>query len=66
MPEPGLRRVLEHPRTKAVDNPGRDETEQERDDRNVLELLQELRVGRARSSGAFRLFALAPVLRGPI
>jgi hypothetical protein len=45
VPEPGLRRVLEHPRTKAVDNPGRDETEQERDDRNVLELLQELRVG---------------------
>ncbi|MGA3215753.1 MAG: DUF6328 family protein [Acidimicrobiales bacterium] len=27
------------------DNPGRDETEEERDDRNLLELLQELRVG---------------------
>jgi hypothetical protein len=27
------------------DNPGREETEQERDDRNLMELLQELRVG---------------------
>jgi hypothetical protein len=28
-----------------TDNPGRDETEEERDDRNLLELVQELRVG---------------------
>ncbi|HVX20756.1 MAG TPA: DUF6328 family protein [Acidimicrobiales bacterium] len=29
----------------ASDDPGRDETEEERDDRNVLELIQEIRVG---------------------
>lgn len=31
--------------TRSGDNSGRDETEQERDDRNLMELLQELRVG---------------------
>ena len=39
----------------------RDETEDERDDRNLAELLQELRVGRPRRAGDVRLPALAPV-----
>src|SRR5258708_29049380 len=30
---------------ETVDNPGRNETQEERDDRNLLELVQELRVG---------------------
>jgi len=30
---------------QAGDDPGRDETEEERDDRNVLELIQEIRIG---------------------
>jgi Family of unknown function (DUF6328) len=33
------------PDPPAVDDPGRTETEEERDDRNIVELVQELRVG---------------------
>ena len=34
-----------HPYARSLDNPGRNETEAERDDRNIVELVQELRVG---------------------
>ncbi len=40
-----LGKPLDHRSVMQADDPGRDETEEERDDRNLLELLQELRVG---------------------
>jgi len=39
----------------------RHETEDERDDRNLMELLQELRVARPRGAGAVRLSALLAI-----
>ena len=42
-------------------SPGRDESEAERDDRNLAELLQELRGGRPRRAGPVRVPALTAV-----
>ena len=50
----------EHWVTRSADNSGRDETEQERDNRNLMELLQELRVGALGVQVLFGFLLLAP------
>ncbi len=46
--------------TKAADDPGRHESEEERDDRNLLELLQELRVASLGVQGLFGFLLALP------